>query len=345
MSMLDQPKILVVDDTPANLVVMRRLLSRVDAKLVEASSGNAALAACLNDDFALILLDVNMPDMDGFEVAALLSENAATSQIPIIFVTAAYGDDINRLKGYTFGAVDYIAKPVNDTVLLAKVRVFLQLYRSQSELRLVVEQLYDRNRELEKQNIERQKAEALARHQATHDPLTGLPNRLLFIDRIETALHRAERESQHFAVAYLDVDGFKAVNDSLGHQVGDDLLKAIALRLGENIRISDTVARLGGDEFAMILENAIDTPRVAIRICSDICGELRKPYALMLGERQVQVEISVSVGIALFPQHGHLVDSLIRAADGAMYAAKNSGKNRCVLADDVIGSEWPTATG
>jgi diguanylate cyclase (GGDEF)-like protein len=327
-----RPKILVVDDTRANLVVMRRLLARVDADLVEASSGNAALAACLDNEFALILLDVNMPDMDGFEVAALLSEDAATNQVPIIFVTAAYGDDINRLKGYRFGAVDYIAKPVNDVILLSKIRVFLELYRSKAELSLAFEQLYDRNRQLQSEIAERQRAEAEARHQATHDALTGLPNRLLFMDRIETALERARRHAEPFALSYIDIDGFKPVNDRYGHQVGDELLKAIADRLRQNIRATDTISRLGGDEFALIMENAIDSPVVALRLCRHICGALREPYRLQSGGHTIEVEIGASLGIAMFPEHGDDVDPLIRSADEAMYQAKKEGKNRCLMA-------------
>src|SRR5262249_11087931 len=112
-----RPKILVVDDTPANLVAMRHLLSRTEADIFEAGSGNEALALCLDHQFALVLLDVNMPEMDGFEVAQLISEADHLSETPIIFVTAAYADDINRIKGYRSGAVDYIAKPINDVIL------------------------------------------------------------------------------------------------------------------------------------------------------------------------------------------------------------------------------------
>ena len=122
---MSQLKILIVDDTYANLVAMRRLLAHCGAQIVEARSGNEALALCLDHEFALILLDVNMPDMDGFEVAALLGESEQLRDTPIIFVTAAYADDLNRLKGYRSGAVDYIAKPINDAILQSKVRVFL----------------------------------------------------------------------------------------------------------------------------------------------------------------------------------------------------------------------------
>ncbi|HEV2682304.1 MAG TPA: response regulator, partial [Rhodanobacter sp.] len=128
------PKILIVDDTAANLVAMRRLLARSGAQIFEARSGNEALALCLDHRFALILLDVHMPDMDGFEVATLLGEAEQLRDTPIIFVTAAYADDLNRLKGYRSGAVDYIAKPINDVILQSKVRVFLELYAARAEL-------------------------------------------------------------------------------------------------------------------------------------------------------------------------------------------------------------------
>jgi diguanylate cyclase (GGDEF)-like protein len=338
MATRTRPKILVVDDTPANLVVMRRLLARVDADLVEVSSGSAALAACIDHAFALILLDVHMPNMDGYEVAALLSGDPSNAQVPIIFVTAAYGDDVDRLKGYSFGAVDYISKPVNDVILLSKVRVFLELYRSKAELLIAFEQLYERNRQLQAEMTERQRAEAEARHQATHDALTGLPNRLLFVDRIETALDRGRRQQQPFALAYLDIDGFKPVNDHYGHQIGDELLKAIAARLREYIRASDTVARLGGDEFALILEHGNDSPSTALRLCRNIGNALREPYRLTSGDRTIDVEVGASFGIAMYPDHGDDVDALIRAADTAMYSGKKDGKNRCVVAmlPDII---------
>jgi PleD family two-component response regulator len=259
-----QPNILIVDDTPANLVAMRKLLKGMDAKLIEANNGNAALAACLDQEFALILLDVNMPDMDGFEVAHYLGDEERTRDTPIIFVTAAYADDMNRLKGYANGAVDYIAKPINDVILQSKVRVFLDLYRSKQILRENVSQLSALNRQLKQEMEERARAEERARHEATHDPLTGVANRVLFMDRLQLALDRGRRSNHPFALLYIDIDGFKAVNDHHGHQAGDLLLKAITQRLSERLRKADTLARLGGDEFAVILEEQMDQPAAAV---------------------------------------------------------------------------------
>lgn len=301
-----RPKILVVDDTPANLVAMRRLLAKMDCEVVEAGDGNAALSACLDHEFALILLDVQMPEMDGFEVASLLAESSECHQAPIIFVTAAYKDDMNRLNGYEVGAVDYIAKPINEFILLSKVKVFLDLYRSRAALKI---------------------AEAAARHQATHDPLTDLPNRMLFADRLTTGLARARRESTQLALVYIDIDRFKPVNDRYGHGAGDELLKAIAVRLRSMLRASDTVARLGGDEFAAILDR-IESRTAAADLIELMQKALTRPFTLQLSEsgETVEVEVGASFGLAIFPHDGETEHSLISCADARMYAAKNAGR-------------------
>ena len=328
------PKILVVDDTAANLVAMRRLLARSGAQLLEASSGNEALALCLDHEFALILLDVNMPDMDGFEVAALLGETEQMKDTPIIFVTAAYADDLNRLKGYRSGAVDYVAKPINDVILQSKVRVFLELYVARAELQQALTALSERNRQLTIEIAERERVEALLRHQASHDVLTGLPNRALARDRLHGAIQRANRHHGGFALACIDIDGFKGVNDEHGHPVGDALLREIAARLAARLRGNDTVARLGGDEFALILED-IDDPQVALQLCQKLCVAIAEPYALTLNGDSFEVRIGASIGVAQYVENDRADanERLILAADRAMYEAKRHGKNRCVLAD------------
>lgn len=335
------PKILIVDDTPANLVALRRLLRNSGATVVEAKSGNEALAACLDHEFALILLDVQMPDIDGFEVAALLSEETRTRETPIIFVTAAYGDDLNRLKGYRHGAVDYIAKPVNDVILLSKVRIFLDLYNGKRMMRDLLDVLGQRNAQLEAEVTERKRLEELARHQAGHDPLTGLPNRLLFMDRLTEAVKRSERRQDSIALLYIDLDGFKPVNDNHGHLAGDLTLKQIAQRLLGATRKSDTCARIGGDEFAVILDGA--PSGIAQSIGEKLCEVLRQPFRVDLGEEGTpEVTVGASIGIALCPENmpggipittdGEHIEALIRIADEAMYEAKRAGKNRCVVA-------------
>ncbi|MEP9375723.1 diguanylate cyclase [Aquabacter sp. CN5-332] len=325
------PKVLVVDDVAANLAAMRRLLVPVKAEIHLARSGNEALALCLDHDFALILLDVQMPDMDGFEVASYLSENPATCGIPVIFVTAAYLDDINRLKGYTFGAVDYIAKPINDAVLLSKVTVFLDLHISKLRLKAAMEELERRNRQLEDEVEERRRIEKQIRHMATHDSLTGLGNRILFLDHLSRAVSHSDRHGDLFALLYLDIDGFKQVNDTHGHAVGDKLLCAIAQRLRGSLRNEDVTARLSGDEFAVIMAPVTDgetAQKQAERLCALLC----EPYALAVGADTVNVVVGASIGVALYPAHSRDGTELMRLADAAMYNVKQNGKQGVLVA-------------
>ncbi len=333
--MSERPKLLVVDDSPANLFSMRQLLAASGAQLFEATSGEAALQLCLEHHFALILLDVHMPDMDGFEVANLLGATEQTRETPVIFVTAAYDDDFNRLKGYRAGAVDYIAKPINDVILQSKVRVFLDLYAARQALQQALDDLAERNDQLTAEITERTRVTALIRHQASHDMLTGLANRMLFRDRLEQAIRHADRHQRRFALACMDLDGFKAVNDEHGHQAGDALLCEVARRMRARLRDSDTVARLGGDEFALILESTEDNDTTR-RLCEDLGRRLAAPYALTVNDTPIEAHVTASIGVVHYHPHARAGadERLIHAADAAMYRAKQSGKNRCVTSAD-----------
>ena len=317
-----RPKILIADDHRPNLIAMRRLLAGIDADVIEAMTGNDVLAAALDHEFALILLDVQMPDMNGFEAATLLAGEERTRSTPIIFVTASHADDVNRLRGYSFGAVDYITKPLNEVILLSKVRVFLELYRNKVALRSALSDLSERNRQLEREIVERRSAEEQVRHLAHHDGLTGLANRLLFMARLEAAIARSRADHTTFALAYLDIDGFKPINDSHGHQAGDDLLRLVANRLRNGLRYNETVARFGGDEFALILD--IEDARAAAARANSIARTVFEPYDVQsrTGAGNVNVHIRGSIGVALYPQHGDDSEAMIHAADSAMYAAK-----------------------
>ena len=190
-----------------------------------------------------------------------------------------------------------------------------------------------RGRQLLKREVEeRKRQEELARHLASHDALTGLPNRVLFMDRLAGAMLRAERQGTSCALCYMDLDDFKPVNDRYGHHAGDALLKAFAARLRDGVRKEDTAARLGGDEFAVVLEQPVIASDAQAKLESLVL-RLQEPYRLQLQDHgEVEVRIGASVGIALHPGHGGAVDDLVRAADRAMYAAKGQGKGRCVLA-------------
>lgn len=323
LPVVQRPKILAVDDNPANLLVIRRVLAKLDVEVVEANSGNEALKATLDDEFALVLLDVYMPDINGFEVAEILSQEETTRQTPIIFVTATYADDVHRLKGYGFGAVDYMAKPLEATILLSKVQVFLELYRHRVALRDALGELSERNRQLEIEVEQRRQVEQEMRHLAMHDMLTGLPNRALFMDRLESAHHRALRNGGIFALVYVDVDRFKEVNDTWGHAAGDAVLIELAQRLRGALRENDTVARLGGDEFALVLEE-LDGIEDAHRLMARVSASLSLPLCYVHEGAEVPLSIAASIGVAAYPADGSEVETLLHAADQAMYLIKRS---------------------
>jgi diguanylate cyclase (GGDEF)-like protein len=159
---------------------------------------------------------------------------------------------------------------------------------------------------------------------AYHDPLTGLANRLLFDERLGHAIRLALRHQERLAVLYFDLDGFKAVNDSLGHQIGDQLLEAIGRRLSARLRKSDTLSRRGGDEFTVLVENLGGLDE-AVAIAEDIRRQMNKPFVLPSGR---EVTSGCSIGISLFPDDSEDVEELIRCADIAMYRAKDAGGNR-----------------
>jgi diguanylate cyclase (GGDEF)-like protein len=170
---------------------------------------------------------------------------------------------------------------------------------------------------------ERKRSEEQVRRSANHDSLTDLPNRGLFRERLEHEVKHSARTGLPLALLFIDLDGFKEVNDRLGHAAGDQLLQQVAHRISSCVRDTDTVARLGGDEFTVILTD-VTRPQHIHAIAEKILDELRKPFALAAG----QASISGSIGITVFPGDGSTPDELVRNADEAMYAAKNAGRNR-----------------
>jgi diguanylate cyclase (GGDEF)-like protein len=173
-----------------------------------------------------------------------------------------------------------------------------------------------------KHNAQLEKANAQLEHAATHDALTGLPNRVLLADRLAQATAQSERYSRGFAVMVVDLDRFKSINDSLGHIAGDDLLKEMAKRLSQQLRKADTLARLGGDEFVLVL-NEISGPRDAETVASKVLAAMAQPVTLS----GLEVQISASIGISVFPEDGVDAETLLQHADAAMYHAKKNGRN------------------
>ncbi len=287
-------RILMVDDRQENLLALEAVLEPLGHELVRAGSGPDALKQLLHGDFAVILMDVEMPGMNGFETATRIKEREKTRHIPIVFVTAHYTDSQQLFRGYEAGAVDYLLKPFDPTILRSKVQVFADLFHLKRD------------------------AELLA-HRAVHDPLTGLPNRILLMDRLAVALAQVERRTSQVAVVFVDLDGFKLVNDTRGHEAGDELLMEAAGRLRHVVRPADTVARFGGDEFAIVAEVADEDD--ALVIAERLATTLSAPFKLRSGEAYV----SASVGIALARGGEDNPETLVREADAAMYRAKQRG--------------------
>ncbi len=291
--------ILIADDREANVLLLEEMLR--DAGYRSVASTLDPYAVCelhRAHHYDLIVLDLRMPGMDGFQVMEGLKEIEADSYLPVLVMTA---DPDHKLRALAAGAKDFISKPFD--LLEARMRIHNLL-----EVRLLYKQLEDYSRALESL--------------ALHDSLTGLPNRRLLFDRLALAIAHAHRNKSTMAVMYLDLDGFKQINDTLGHDAGDALLRMVAVRLEAAVRQEDTVARMGGDEFVIGLWE-ISHADAAARLASKIIQAVSQPYRI----QDRSVSVTASVGVGIYPHHGEDVETLLKRADLALYEAKHSGKN------------------
>jgi diguanylate cyclase (GGDEF)-like protein len=324
--------ILIIDDMADNLRVLSSILTREGYNVRKALNWQMALTATQTLLPDLILLDIMMPEVDGYEICQTFKAWELTADIPVIFISAL--DDVfDKVKAFRVGGVDYITKPFEFQEVLVRVQNQLALRSARLEiLKLNIELEYrvkERTGELEKalqklqQEINsRQKLQSQLLDIALHDSLTGLPNRVLFMRRLENALNRAKQESSYqFAVLFLDCDRFKVINDSLGHLVGDELLIAIARRLQACLIPIDTLARLGGDEFGILLENITDI-NIAIQVVERILQQLSLAFRLS----RYEVFMNASIGITWGNKDYDRPEYLLRDADTAMYRAKAQGR-------------------
>jgi two-component system cell cycle response regulator len=296
--------LLVVDDNAENIALLLAVLALAGYNNVS-STANARDVARLHAEhrYDLILLDMQMPGLNGLQVIQALREVEASAYVPVIAITANPSFKIAALQA---GARDFITKPFD----LAEVH---QRIHNLLEVRLLYKKVAEQGR--------------IQKKLALHDALTGLPNRRLLEDRIASALQQAMRSERCMAVFYMDLDGFKAINDQHGHECGDRLLQMVADRLGGVTRQQDTVARIGGDEFVMLLPDLHDMNDV-MRPALKILDVMAMPFNI----KGLCLEISTSIGIAGYPYDGTSVAELITRADAALYQAKRAGRNRFHMA-------------
>ena len=296
--------ILIVDDQKANVLLLEKMLREAGYRCMTSTMDPHTVCALHRaNHYDLILLDLQMPGMDGFQVIAGLKAIETDGYVPILVITAQPG---HKLRALASGAKDFISKPID--LMEAKTRIHNML-----EVRLLYKQLEHYSHELESL--------------ALHDPLTGLPNRRLLMDRLSLAIAHARRNKRTMAVMYLDLDGFKQINDTLGHDAGDTLLKMVATRLVAAVRQEDTVARLGGDEFVIVLWELSHADGVA-KLASKVMQAVSQPYRI----QDHGVDMTVSIGVGIYPTHGEEVEVLMKSADLALYEAKRAGKNNYRLA-------------
>ncbi len=293
--------ILIVDDIPANIKVLGESL-RADYRIRLATDGEKALKMARSSNPPdLILLDIVMPKMDGYEVCRHLKEDPTTRNIPVIFITAM-AEEEDETKGLACGAVDYITKPFSLPIVRARVRTHLELKRHRDTL------------------------EALS----TLDGLTGIPNRRRFDEVLKVEWLRGQREGAPLSLLMIDIDHFKLYNDNYGHIEGDDCLKRVAAALAGAIsRPADFIARFGGEEFAAVLPmtDGLGAATVAAALLDSI-RELNLPHAHSPAAPRVTISLG---GATMQPSREENPIQLIERADRALYAAKSAGRNRHIL--------------
>ena len=421
--------VLVVDDQPLNIALVKQFLGS-QYRVLSALNGQDALELCRTQLPDLILLDVMMPDMGGYEVCTRLMDDVATRHIPVIFVTANHGPD-EEAHALSLGAVDFIAKPLNPIVLQARVRTQVVLKRQSDQLRdnearlllaasvfsnareaIVIADAqgtitdvnetfcritgYSRSEAID-QNLgfmqpvqgraefmeqiwsnvqasghwhgevwkQRKNGTLYANlctiseakgqgdsslhyacffsditpikdyqrqleHIAYFDPLTSLPNRVMLSDRLTQAKAQAQRRDRSLAIVYLDLDGFKPINDRFGHETGDQMLVGVAHALRDALRAGDSIARFGGDEFVAFVAD-LEQPED----CIPVLQRLLDAASTTVHVGDLALSVSASLGVSVYPQDDGDIDQLVRHADQAMYAAKQNGKNQIQFYDPI----------
>lgn len=296
--MSPQPTVLIVDDDRINRALLAELL-KDDCRLLLAKDGLSGLDIAQREDVSLILLDVSMPGMDGYEVMRRLRANPETADIGVIFITGM-AEEEDEEKGLMLGAADYVQKPIRPAIVKARVKVHLKLAAQR--------------RELERLSLQ--------------DGLTGIANRRYFDDAFERCLRRAARQGESLGVAIFDVDYFKQYNDFYGHGAGDEALRQVAAVFSHfTRRPGDVAARYGGEEFVLLMPQASNF--------ADIAEELRQTIvarSIAHARSPTSAVLTLSGGGVIVTQlQGLTTTQLLAQADTLLYRSKNEGRNRVFI--------------
>ncbi len=293
-----QPTILVVDDEGINVMLIHDALKDF-CRVIGVVSGKQALQAVIKEPHPdLILLDVLMPEMDGYAVCQAIKKNRLTADIPVIFITALEEEE-DETKGFAAGAVDYIHKPIRKAILRARVKIHLELKKERD----------------------------FHARQALIDGLTGIANRRRFEEHLEVEMRRAHRNKSPIALIMLDIDFFKLFNDNYGHIAGDECLKQVASAVhGCMHRSHDLAARFGGEEFICVLP---DTDKTGAQEMSKAILQAVRDLEIPHNFSRCEKILTVSIGcFTIVPSQGESIDDLVREADDLLYYSKQEGRNR-----------------
>jgi diguanylate cyclase (GGDEF)-like protein len=303
-------KILIVDDTPENIDVLRQTLAPEGYKISVAPSGEKALQVAPRFVPDLILLDIMMPGINGLETCARIKNNPLLKDIPVIFISAKSEiEDI--VEGFNYGGVDYISKPFRQEEVFARVKTHLKLKNLAKEKEQLIEELNTANEKL--------------KDLASKDPLTGLLNRRSMDGYMEDEKARFMRNTKEFSFIIMDIDHFKKINDSLGHEAGDYVLVQIAKFLNKSIRRQDKLCRWGGEEFLLLL------PETNLQGATELAEKLRHGLGLenFVYEKK-KIPITMSFGVSVFDNKNRDLKVCIKNADDCLYQAKKDGRDRVV---------------
>jgi len=312
-------KVLLAEDSRSMMLTTSSIIKRSGHDVIPAIDGEEALSLYNTEKPDLVLLDVEMPKYNGFEVAEMIRAKDKSNWVPIIFLTG-FVDDENLSRGIESGGDDYLTKPVSSIVLNAKLNAMQRLAEMRDKLIGLTKELSDTNKKLKKSTIT--------------DPLTGAKNRLYLDECSKSEWYRGMRDKKPLSILIIDVDNFKTLNDTNGHQAGDECLIDLVKLINSFLRRSaDVLCRYGGDEFVVLLPSTelTDATRIAETIRTNI-----ESYNTELAKKiDIPVKISVSIGVATTtPDESSSLDDFLNHSDKALYAAKAAGRN-CVVNADI----------